>query len=354
MHEMDNRYLTRFCGVDVDFIVSNPKPKSKKPSFEVSVGMRGIETEFIGSDVQIDLVDERWRSLKKSDALFEYGVLPFVRWGNQIDSFKFEKFTQGSNPPKYLVLTILGEQEVFDISAEGKKTRAKEQDGSDEQGDWPEEGKDDGKKRRAPPAPTCCPNQFTTPNGNQPTTVRRFRNAAGAVNRVVVHSRPWVVQATFNNAPAPCNCTQCEYRQEVKGFMRVLVPGMAPQDVSPITDYQRPAGPGVAPGLQPVQGLNRQNFIEDAKGDRNNPGNPHRYGRRNDLNGRPGLLPFQQDYPTACSYWASDKPEVGGPPGGGAVTVDVDIDFRATIVDKTTNAIRSGPNTWKWQTRQRI
>jgi hypothetical protein len=353
MYTIDELHFAHICGSDITFRVSpNVMPEAKStPLYRVDLAIRNTLSEVQGSEFHAGLLGPDMQELRRATKIFDCIVLPGIEIGGSKDVFRSDHFELLNEEPRFLIIWLRGHKEVFELIQRADTNGIQDpNDGPEDQPvepELPDEGQDG---ELIALATACCPITFQTPTGNQPTVFRKLYNANGALNRHNAYCRTWVINATFNDAPARvCECTLCEYRQRVKGKMEATVPTVGKMDVSPITDYQLPAGPGARP--RPVNGLNPRGFVEDTKGVPARPSQPVRYGRRNDLNGAPGVPPYRQGYPTDCSYFASDEPSVtGNPPPG--TKIDVDVTFQGTIVDTSTNAIKSGPKTWTWKVRK--
>ncbi|HYG79755.1 MAG TPA: hypothetical protein VD861_05170 [Pyrinomonadaceae bacterium] len=343
MYELNKRYYAFINGTHLDFEVSRAKVSSRSRAhvFQVDVALRGVSGPVHGSDLRVNLLDATFTPLNKLTHNLDFVNLPSFTWHGSTSIFKSEQFGEARVPPAYLSLQLFGHREIFALTL---KTEEKVP-GTTPDTPPPVE------PPRPPPRPQpsgkkCCPDTFITPTGALPTLVRKVPNTVA----VMIICKPWVIEATFNDAPPPCICNCCEYRQFVKGTMTVTAPGGTPTfDISPITDYKEPDKlPGQPPPKPiPVKGLNPETFVEDTIGDPARPGNPFKFGYRNDLEIRPGRkLDVVQDYPTPCSYWALDTP--GGEKRAGG-TYNIDVTFKGQIVDICNNeAIVAGPNIWTW------
>lgn len=355
MYGLDRRHAARICNTNLDFIVRAfpPSKQSDCPAvFQVDVALRAISRSVYAADVEIDLLDAHFLPLRRMSLGLDNVELPRLSWSGVASAFKSVQFEQASDAPAFLVIAVFGHRETFGLIGKPQQGPADDDAGED--------GGDDGgtiqDEPPPPPPPRCCPNQFDTPQGNQPKRVVPATNAAGAVVGASILCKPWTVEATFNNAPPPCNCPCCEYRQLVRGTMTMTPPGGgAAVDISPVTDYAPvagPPGPAGPPPPAPVQGVNAGGFVEDTIGDPTRPGDPMSFGRRNNMGFRPGLDSFTpQDYPTPCSYWALDAPGLGSffPTG---TTVAINITFRGRIIDTCNGNAVLRERDWTWNFNQ--
>lgn len=78
------------------------------------------------------------------------------------------------------------------------------------------------------PREECCVLSFTTPTGELPT-LKVPDQKSGTVE---IYAKGWTIEATFKEG-APCKCKCCEYRQFVKGHIRITQPGAKAMDLAP-------------------------------------------------------------------------------------------------------------------------
>ena len=164
----------------------------------------------------------------------------------------------------------------------------------------------------APEAPRqkCCVKKFDAPlnRGGQ----RDGKNADGTVY-LYEH---FEVEAEFENAPSPCACRCCEYRQYIKGEVQV--------DKNPIQiDLIDPANPANTIPLSTA------GFYEDY---RDYGGGLMRDGHRTEdpKAGMPGIDKYTPDRATGCAYATTDEPGFRNAPDGHCYRAD--LTFKGAIV----------------------
>jgi hypothetical protein len=360
VYALNQSYYARIFDTDLDFKVmpTGLSPEVKRgPFYQVDVALRFMKRQVHGNELKLQLLDRFYAPLTRVTHNLDFVMLPSFSWSGTTSIFKSDQFEQASEPPRYLLITLYDDDALFPLLQDrpgGGDTVGPIDTPVNpaSPGTTPPGAPAPGGAPPPAPAPKCCPNLFVTPNGAQPTTVTNVLNAAGVPTGANVSCQPWVIQATFNAAPPPCQCNCCRYRQRVRGTMTMTPPGGgAPCDISPVTDYvpaPGPVAPGAGPLLAPVHGLNAANFVEDTVGDPNQPGNPLDYGRRNNIAPRPGGKWVPQDYPNACTYWGMDWPgNLASVPKG--ATLAINVTFEGAILDTcNADAVVKGPNLWTW------
>lgn len=368
VHEFNALHYTRVGDTDLDFRVSigrHGRPVSDRVVARVDIALRGVTCPVHGSDLRVSLLSDTFAAFNKLTSNLDCVFLPSITWCGSTSVLKTELFELEDMTPNYLCIELFGSRELFELFEGPIEGAIPGEDREDQS--IPVRAPSDADEGvapvgtptapGAPPPPKCCPNVFTTPNGNLPTTIVNIPPAApgGAVANVNVECQPWVINATFKAAPPPCQCACCEYRQFVKGTLTVTAPGGVAMNGTPITDYRPPPAPAPgaaapAPGAPPpapipVHGINAANFIEDTVGDANRPRNPQGYGHRNDLALRPEMKRIAQDYPGGCSYWGMDFPQGAVPKG---TTMAINLTFKGEIWDTCNNNAVLLSNQWTW------
>lgn len=352
MLRVGERNLVRVCDRYIEFRVRQLKP-FKHPlvgegNWLVDAALLNASASTPGPSLRIRLLDRSFSPLEsRPSAPFDYFDLPTFEFHSMRRAIKACAFKAPARAPaRFIQFTYEGHERLFPLGEEddrrAKKPRRKEDDESDENRRDGETFEIGDKK--------CCPDKFSTPEGAQPTR----RRISG--DKLIIHCKPWIIDATFKSE-SPCDCDCCEYRQEIKGPMK-LVMVIDGKDVElssplPTSDYSPPEKPGEEP--KPKK-RDITKFEEDTIGLKETPGSPAAYGHRKDK-GKPQFDTIDQDYPTSCSYWAADEPRWRidkDMAGTGDSFLDVDWEFRGRLIDTCNGNAVALEKTWRWKTRQPV
>ncbi len=363
MYRLRTRYAIVMRERVVDFRVT-PVPRIAKqpPQHQVEVTVHGTD-DLHGRDLCIRLLDHSFRPLRVATEGLDFIRLPVMRWLGVASCHKAQRFeaTGPRSGPAYLFLELDGMRFIGQLTGNGDDDGGKKKDDAKKDGPQKEEAKDGGKaaagagagRAAGGGAATCCADMknFQTPPGPLASTWAVALPPQGGPPTGLKIMAPFNVSATFNAAPAPCDCAFCEYLQFVKGHMWLQFADGSTKDMSPTMRYQEFVGP-LAPGTprplveNSTYGLNDKGFVEDTVGDNTKPGAVKQ-------------TPGHRDDPTAigkytnCSFTFADTPSTELVPIGS--TVDVNVTFFGRIVDKRdrSTAILTS-NTWTWTFQKQL
>ena len=171
------------------------------------------------------------------------------------------------------------------------------------------------RKREKKPVPKqkCCVDSFDVPtarSGNQVIRRRRGRRKAGEA---------FAMQSDFNDAPPPCKCKCCEYRQYVRGYFK----------------YDGRKLRHMLPSGQMSETVWKEDGIT------NPPPGPH-FGHRDEVGAADDrYLPGRAD---GCKYRGTDFPGLTGSPGK---RFEIKLEFKGEIIDVCNGHKVVKTTTWK-------
>lgn len=258
----------------------------------------------------------------------------------------------GSVHSTHLLAPFTGDEPAFVALSMGKRSKVVPLEDSRQSGrrDKPrgKPGREEEPMRRAPGKKHCClaENPLETPTGEQRTTIRRLLNSDGTIAGYAVQPRPFVRRANYTDEGEDCDCSCCEYREQVKGIFRMRgVQNGVYLNWAPILDYTPPDADGVMHGVYPTADTWTNVSMPVPK----EPGNPIRVGNPLDMRPR-DESPYEwvnQDLKD-CRYWLDYYPRLMSVPP--TMWLEVNATFRGGIVDRCNgDNLLAGWNEWTWR-----
>ena len=187
-----------------------------------------------------------------------------------------------------------------------------------------------GEERKEQPAHNCCVDSFTAPANAGPRTVTRPTAGSRKAGQYFQMLASFKNETLPSPKPQPCQCTCCEYRQEVKGFFKLngrklrhmLTGGQSLSETVWREDGFRIPINGVMTDLH--FGHRDEHELPDDR-----------------------YLPRRAD---GCTYSGNEYPGLTGAPGA---QFEIDLQFRGSIID-TCSGKTVQTKTWSLKMKGRL